>query len=196
MNDPEAIGEAALEPGESAPPTPHALRNWISIREAARQLGISPRTVYGYAETGRLPFEQREDMRMVDAEAVAALVRRAPGRVRTSTPDWHQPPELNPLTLTTITVSMRPGQQEALEAKLTETRQQNTHRLPGTAARYIMQDRNDPGKVRLVLLWRSSALPSAEEIVAAMEALRVYLADVLDWNTAVVEEGLVLLHAQ
>ena len=186
---PNPLGGASGEQGQPSSPA------FLTIREAANRLGLSERSVYGYIEDGRLPWVQEGKRRMVDAEAVAALIRQTPGRVRTTAPDWHRPPKQNPLTLTTITARLLPGQQDALETKVQEICQQHAHCVPGTAARYLIRDRDNPQKIVLILVWRASGLPSSEERQKALAALYADLETILDWSSAIVEEGEALLHA-
>src|SRR5262249_30195543 len=99
------------------------------------------------------------------------------------------------LLLTVITVRQRPGQGEPLERRLAEIRQGNLHHLRGTAARYVMRNQGVPDELVIVLAWRFCMVPPEEERGAALVALRADLADVLDWETAVIQEGETLLHA-
>lgn len=168
---------------------------YLSVREAARILGVSERSVYGYIESGKLPGARIGNIIVVVAEAVYTYERRAPGRVRTTTPPWHMPPLKNLQYLTSITVRMHPGQNELLEEKLHEMRVENRHRLPGTAARYIARNQNDPEEIEIILIWRSVVMPPPEVRETALAALYADLAHALDWSTASRREGRVLLHA-
>lgn len=168
---------------------------YLSVREAARILGVSERSVYGYLEAGKLPGARVGNIIVVLAEAVHGYKRAAPGRIRTQTPLWHIPPEKNRQYLTTITVQIRPGQGRLLERKLAEIRKANKHRLPGTAARYIARNQSDPDRVMIVLVWRGAVMPPEEVREASFAAFAADLADALDWDTAEQREGLALLHA-
>ncbi|HEY0754139.1 MAG TPA: helix-turn-helix domain-containing protein [Ktedonobacteraceae bacterium] len=61
---------------------------YLSIKEAARIIGVSERSIYGYLQAGKLPGEYIGTMMMVRAEQVYAYERTAPGRKRTRTPRW------------------------------------------------------------------------------------------------------------
>src|SRR5258707_10749298 len=117
---------------------------------------------------------------VVSAEHAQAYERKAPGRTRITTPLWHTPPLKNRLSLTTITVSLRPGQGEVLEQKLHEMRARSKHLLPGTAARYIARSQDDPGRVTIVFVWRDAAMPAEEVRAAALAAFAAALAGALD----------------
>ncbi|HEY0753544.1 MAG TPA: helix-turn-helix domain-containing protein [Ktedonobacteraceae bacterium] len=168
---------------------------YLSVREAARVLGVSERSVYGYIETGKLPGARLGNVIVVTADAVYTYQRRAPGRVRTTTPPWRRPPLQNLEYLTTITVRVYPGQDEMLERKLHDIHSTNKHRLPGTAARYIVRNEHDPEEIDIILIWRSVVMPPAEMREASLTSLYSDLAEVLDWGTASLKEGRVLLHA-
>ena len=167
----------------------------LSIGEVASILGVSERSAYGYVEHGKLPGVLRENRIVVPSEAVACFERRAPGRLRTTTPRWHVPPRFNEISVTTLTVRARAGQGTQLADRLKEMRCTNAHCLAGTAARYIARNQRDPDEIQIVLVWRSSVLPPIEEREAALSSLALYLDDVLDWETVVSKESQVLLHA-
>ena len=76
----------------------------LSIKEAARLLGVSERTVYGYIEDGSLPGSRTRTATVLKREDVLHYQRKAPGRLRTRTPAWHVPPAGNIPYLTHITV--------------------------------------------------------------------------------------------
>jgi len=168
---------------------------YLSVRETAHLLGVSERTIYGYIENGRLAASRIGCLTVVDAEAARTFQRQAPGRKRTRTPAWHIPPESNLLSLTYITVRQRPGQGERLTEKLQEMRAQDQHLLPGTSARYIARNQQDPEEMYIVLFWRAALRPPEEQRTQALAALEADLADLLDWEHAQVQEKQVLVHA-
>lgn len=168
---------------------------YLSVKEAARIIGVSKRSVYGYIETGKLPGARIGHLIVVDAAHVQNYQRKAPGRLRTNTPAWHMPPVNNLQYLTSITVHVRPGQSERLDQKLNEIRIAGKHLQPGTAARYIARNQHSPSEVQIVLVWRRAVMPPKEERESAFAALCSELAEILDWETAVYKEGQVLMHA-
>ncbi len=85
-------------------------------------------------------------------------------------------------SLTAIWVRLRPGQGEQLEYKLREICQQKKHCLPGTTARYIMQNQNNPEEIQIMLVWDNAMTPREQG-----KSLRRFFADlddILDWQTA------------
>ena len=67
---------------------PH-IPEYLTVKEAASLLGVSPRTVYGYIEADTLPGLSIGNTTVVLAADVASFQRRAPGRKRVQTPRWH-----------------------------------------------------------------------------------------------------------
>jgi excisionase family DNA binding protein len=170
---------------------------YLSVREAARLMGVSERSIYGYISNEKLRGARIGNIIVVNAEEVQRFgcIRKAPGRARLTTPRWHVPPAQNSLFLTTITVRARPGQGVLLDERLGEIRHKDLHRFPGTVARYIERDQLDPDEIEILLVWRRVVMPGEQEREAALTALAIDLADVLDWQTVQVKEWQVLLHA-
>jgi hypothetical protein len=108
---------------------------------------------------------------------------------------WHIPPLANALSLTTLTVRLREGQEARLAPKLNEFRVAHKHPLPGTVDRYITRLKCDPQLVQIVLAWRAQVMPPEEEREAALVALCADLAETVMWETACCQEGQVILHA-
>ena len=171
------------------------LPGYLTVREAARIMGVSERSVYGYVQTGKLSGKRIDKIIVVVAESVETYERRAPGRIRVTTPSWHIPPLNNLQFVTRITARLRPGQGDLLERRLSEIRASRKHCLFGTAARYIVRDEQDPGEIEIVLVWRSVIMPSLDERESALAAFYNDLADIIDCETASRKEGRVLLHA-
>lgn len=168
---------------------------FISICDAGRMLGVSERCVYGYMEEGSLPGFRAQSLTVLRKEDVLNYRRRPPGRLRTRTPVWHEPPVMNPASLTSITVGIRPGREQKFLQKMQEIRLCNKHLLCGTTARYIMHNMDKGNEVQIVLIWRAVSMPPEEERQAALAALFDDLAEVLDWQTAIFAEGVVVIHA-
>lgn len=171
------------------------LPGYLSVREAAQVLGVSQRSVYGYIDSGRLPAMRFDYYFVLNEKDVYAFERRAPGRAREKTPLWHEPPAHNRQFATIITLRLRDEQEALFKQKLIAMRRTNAHCFPGTQARFILHNQNDPGEVIMLLIWREAAMPPAEEREAALSAFAADFADVLDWSTAERREGRVVLHA-
>lgn len=170
------------------------LPGYVSIKEAAKLLGISDKRVYEYVDDGRLPSMWAADVLMIPLEEVKKFKRRSSGRPRKSVPLWRISSGDNTQFMTSIFVQVRTGQQNALLQKLEEVKQQGQHLFPGTVARFIVESETTPGQVEISLVWRSSVMPNQTEREQALEAFRQALADVVDWNTAHYNNGKVLMH--
>ncbi len=168
---------------------------YLSVREAAKIIGVSTRSVYGYIEAGRLVGIRIGASIAVQAEEVRNYHRAVVGRPRTRTPVWRVPVFMNHQYLTNIAAHIREGQGDKLEKRLLEIRASGKHSIPGTVARYIVRSQEKPDEVQLILVWRQLVMPPQEEREAAVAALRVTLADILDWERAVYSEGKVMLSA-
>ena len=102
---------------------------------------------------------------------------------------------MNPASLSSITVRIRPGQEQNFLRKMQEIRLCNKHLLCGTTARYVMHNMDKGNEVQIVLIWRGVSMPPEEERQAALAALFDDLAEFLDWQTAIFAEGVVVIHA-
>ena len=172
---------------------PH-LAGYMTVQEAAEYLGVSDRTVYGYIDEGRLAAVRVGGGLAVEERAVKDFQRQATGRPRTRQPIWRLPVGKNRQYLSIIFARIRAGQEKRFDAKLEEIRAGEKHLLPGTVARYIARSEEKPEDVQIVLVWRSTVMPSDPERESALNALRAELADILDWENAWSEYGRVVMH--
>ena len=167
---------------------------YVSIKEAAKMLGVSDKRVYAYIEDGRLPAVRAAHVIMIPIEEVKKFKPKISGRPRKNTPAWRTSPEDNVLLTTSIFVPVPTDQRERLQQKLAEFKQEGKHLFPGTIARYILQSKIHPGNIEVLLMWRSSLMPDEVERKQELENFRQALADVLDWNNARYDEGQALFH--
>jgi excisionase family DNA binding protein len=169
--------------------------DYLTVQEAASLLGVSSRSVYGYISKGQLPATRLEGRMLVKAQDVEAFELTPAGRQRERAPFWHVPPELNHLSVTMMKVRVRPGCDALLDQKLAEFRSSQKHRIAGTSARYIGRSQCDPGQIEILLFWRRAMKTPDQVQKASLSAFYADLDDVVEWETAVVEEIQVLLHA-
>lgn len=188
--------EEAYQQRQAMNPSPAPLRvpGYISVREAARIMGVSERSVYGYIESGRLPGYRIGSLLAIDEETLNNYQRPVVGRPRTRTPIWRVPVVMNLQYLLHITVLVRSETSHLLEQRLIEIRSGHKHLIPGTVARYIARNKSNADEVQMVLVWRKLVMPPEHEREAALNELRVDLADILDWETASYMEGQVILN--
>jgi len=167
---------------------------YVSIKEAAERLGLSPSRVYEYVEDGRLSSVRAAHVILIPIEEVQNFKPNIAGRPRKSVLRWRMSPENNMLLSTSIVVQIRPDGQANLLKKLEEIRQGDEYLFPGTIARFIVRSETVPGQVEISLIWRSTAVPDETARKQALADFQQTLADVLDWSTAQYNNGTVILH--
>jgi excisionase family DNA binding protein len=167
---------------------------YVSIKEAAKMLGVSDKRVYAYIEDGRLPAVRAAHVIMIPIEEVKKFKPKISGRPRKNTPSWRTSPEDNMLLTTSLFVSVRTDQREELQRRLEELREDGEYLFPGTVARYLIWSKTYPGNVEILLVWRSTVMPDEATREQELRDFRQTLADVIDWSDARYENGEVLLH--
>jgi excisionase family DNA binding protein len=167
---------------------------YVSIKEAAEMLGLSPSRVYEYVEDGRLSSVRAAHVILIPVEEVKNFKPNIAGRPRKSILRWRISPENNMLLSTTILVQMRGNHVEELLQRLKEMKEEEQYLFPGTVARFIVKSETIPGQVEISLIWRSTVMPSEQAREQGLEEFRRALADVLDWETAQYNNGQVLMH--
>ncbi len=170
------------------------LPGYVSIKEAAKLLGVSDKRVYEYVDEGRLPSTWAADVIMIPLAEVKEFKRRSSGRPRKSIPSWHVSSGDNTQFVTSIAVQIRPGQQHALIQRLEEIRRSGQHTFPGTIGRFVIESESVPGQVEILLVWRNAVMPDEIEREQALAAFRQTMLDVLDWTSAKYNHGKMLMH--
>ena len=167
---------------------------YVSIKEAAKMLGVSDKRVYAYIEDGRLPAVRAAHVIMIPIEEVKKFKPKISGRPRKNTPAWRTSPADNKLLTTSLFVQIRAGQENMLQSRLEEIRQADENVFPGTVARYVIWSKTHPGTIEILLIWRSTAMPDEATRAKELGKFQRMLADVLNWNTARYDEGEAFLH--
>jgi excisionase family DNA binding protein len=167
---------------------------YVSVKEAAKMLGLADRTVYEYIEEGRLSGFRAADVIMLSAEEVRNFKRGTSGRPRKNTPPWRISSGDNAQFMTLITVQTREGQQAILMQKLEEMRRRGQHIFPGTIVRSIANSETNPGQTIILLIWRGTVMPDEATRQQGLKAFQQTLSDVIDWNTAQYNNSKVLMH--
>jgi excisionase family DNA binding protein len=171
------------------------LEEYISIKDAAKMLGLSYKTVHEYVTEGRIKAKRAVDVILIPVEEIRKFKPNIAGRPRTTIPVWRISPGDNSLLRTSIFVQIRKGQREAFRQRLDEIRRKKEHLFPGTVARYILGSNRQPDLVEMIFIWRSSVMPDEAVRQQALEAFRQALDDVVDWTTARYDDGPVFMHA-
>src|SRR5712691_2896659 len=167
---------------------------YVSIKEAAKMLGVSDKRVYAYIEDGRLPAVRVAHVIMIPIQEIKKFKPKISGRPRKNTPAWRTSPEDNMLLTTSIFVTVPANQRERLQRRLEELREEGEHVFPGTTARYIIWSKTRPGALEILLIWRSTTMPEEADRAETLVKFQQVLADVLDWESAQYDEGQILLH--
>ena len=171
-----------------------SIPGYVTIKEAAKILGVSANRVYTYVEEGRLPSAQAAHVIMIPLEALKDFKSQLSGRPRATIPTWRISPEENALLTTSIVVRIRTNQRARLLSRLEEVRRERGHLFPGTIARYVMKKREHPELIEILLIWRSAAMPDEATYNQWLEELRQTFSDLLEWETAQYDSGNVLMH--
>ncbi len=103
------------------------LPGYVSIKEAAKILGLSDKRVYEFVDEGRLPSMWAADVIVIPLDEVKKFKRRTSGRPRKSIPLWRISSGENTQFLTLIVVQARPEKQNVLMHKLEEVRRESRH---------------------------------------------------------------------
>src|SRR5260221_6379861 len=93
---------------------PSRVPGYVSIKEAAKILGLSPSRIYEYVEDGRLSSVRAAHVILIPLQEVELFKPNISGRPRKSVLRWRISPQDNLLLSTTILVQLRPHQQDLL----------------------------------------------------------------------------------
>ncbi|HEY0757204.1 MAG TPA: helix-turn-helix domain-containing protein [Ktedonobacteraceae bacterium] len=167
---------------------------YIPVKQAAEIMGVSRRRINDFVRAGRIRAFRAGYILMLLEEDVRKFPRKETGRPRTRLPIWRLPVRKNLQYLSVIFASIKPGQSENFDKRLKEIHAGQKHLLPGTVARYFSRSKEKPDDVQIVLIWRSTVMPSEEECKAEVEELKADLADILDWEKSWGEYGQVVMH--
>jgi excisionase family DNA binding protein len=165
---------------------------YLTVKQAAEMLGLSPSRVYEYVEGGRLSSVRAANVILIPASEIEHFQPKIAGRPRKSLSRWRISPSNNILFSTHITVQIK--DEEKLIQRLEEIQQGGQHLFSGTVARFLIRSKTFPEQLEISLIWRSTATPDETARNEALTEFRQALADVLDWSTAEYNEGQVLMH--
>src|SRR5258708_39725377 len=91
---------------------------YVTIKEAAKMLGISANRVYTYVEEGRLPSAKAAHVIMIPLEALKDFKSKLSGRQRTTIPILLISPEVNSVLTTSNFFRILPIQYAKLMTNL------------------------------------------------------------------------------
>ena len=170
------------------------IQGFVSIKEAAKALGISTKRVYEYITEGRLPAVRAVNALMIPLEELQKFERGASGRERKVVPLWRFSSGKNKQFITTIIANLKTNDRASLIKRLDKFKRDNLHLFPGTIARYFSSSNITPERIEIVFIWRGTIMPDEETRQKEIEAFKQELADLIDWSTAQYDEGILLMH--
>ncbi|QBD82962.1 DNA-binding protein [Ktedonosporobacter rubrisoli] len=170
------------------------LPGYVSIKEAAKMLGISDKMVYIYIQRKRLPALQIANVLVIPIKDVQNFKFNSEGRPRRKTPPWRISSRDNVLFVTSITLQFEAAQQDLLAERLREIRESGLYDFPGTVTRYVFSYEGSPNTIEIQLVWKTSVAPDEATREQTLEEFRQALDDVLDWSTAQYKHGRALMH--
>lgn len=165
----------------------------ISVKKAAELLNISYKRTYDYVHSGRIPSRKVGGKRMIPENALKDFQKNPPGRARKEGAEWHLYSSRIKVFDTQISVQLRAGQQERFVQRVQQLYRKKLHTFKGTMIRVIWQNDEHPDRVTLLLVWKDNEMPGEETRRRELEAFQRDFADVLDWDTAQIKHGNVLL---
>ena len=170
------------------------LPGYVSIREAADMLRVSDKRVYQYVRAGRLSARRIGNILIVPVDEVRQFQPSPSGRVRARAPSWRAYRSRGSLLLTDIRVPVRVGQEVQLLDKLKAIQKSDRHTFPGTVARYVVKADEAPTSVHILLVWKSTEMPSETKRAEDLALFQADLSDVLDWEAAQWSTNEVIIH--
>ena len=165
----------------------------VSVKKAAELLHLSYKRTYNYVHSGRIPSRKIGGKLMIPEEALKGFQRNPPGRARKQGAEWHLYSKRIQVFDTLIHVHVREGQQQNFMKRVRQLYSENQHTFKGTMIRVIRQSAEHPEQVTMLLVWKNNEMPDEETRQRELEAFQHDFADVLNWDTAHVEHGNVML---
>ncbi len=165
----------------------------VSAAEAAEMLHLSYERVLQLIRGKRFSYIKVSKMYMIPTEEVEEFKKNPPGRSRKSATPWHVYNGRITVSALQISVRLRKGQQAQFEQRLQKLYTKQEHTFMGSMIRVIWQQEEMPEQVTIILVWKSNEMPSEEMRQQEIAAFQHDFADLLDWGTAKITRGRVLL---
>jgi excisionase family DNA binding protein len=168
---------------------------YITAQEAAKLLGVSPRSIYTYIQAGNLDVMRVGTFFILRRSDVLSYQLKGAGRKRMGEPKWRRPSR--PALKMTIKVPLLPGRQWQELDPLLEKVRTGQYSFPGMILRLLGRNQND--ELQIDLIWKPAAFLQCEEaretaLATLFEEVKGYL-DLLDWGAMRYEECQLLLLA-
>jgi excisionase family DNA binding protein len=171
--------------------------DYLTSNEAGQILGITNKSIQRHIKNGEIRAFKRGGRYFIHRDEITSFKPRVGGRPRKNMPSWRFAPEANKLIATSIEAGLREGiTEKAFVRALEVVKRSDEYLFPGTIARYVLSEEEEPRQVEFLLIWRQSSMPAPDEIESALAALGKALASVLDWSTARARTRRVWMHTQ
>ena len=158
------------------------LAGYVSVKEAARMMGLKYARIHQYIKEGRFPGVRHFGNQLALPLKEVQNFRDAPaGRKRTKAPAWRTYRSRGKQIATSIRVTLRQEMRETFFAKL-EAIQPDEYTFSSNVARYIMEQEPGSGKIEILLIWKDTEMPSE---VTRQQDLQRFQHDFpeLDWES-------------
>ncbi len=131
---------------------------------------------------------------IAEAELEAFVHKRVPvGRKRMEAAAWHRYGSGIRVYDLVIQVQARAGQTKLFRQRLQEWSEEHERAFNGSMIRLVRYDEKAPEQVMIILVWKSNEMPSEETRQQQLTAFQHDFADLLDWDTAQITHGRVML---
>lgn len=155
-------------------------------------MGVSKTRMYEYIEEKRIPKHMVGGTLVIDRRDLGTVERKPTGRLHKKPPKWRTYHGGGDVFATEIHVQIRPELREQIKQVtgsittrlIGEDEKGDRLTLRGSIGRYVLNDRTEPYRVSIWLIWKDTELPDEKTHEREMEEFRQALADVLDWSTA------------
>ncbi len=171
------------------------LPGYVPTDIAAERLGLTVTRIYQYLKAGELTSRIFRGRHMISEEELEAFVykRHPAGRKRAEAAPWHRYGSGVRVLDILIQVQVRTGQIKQFRQHLQVWSEEHERAFNGSMTRLMRYDENTPEAVTILLVWKSNEMPSEETRQQELAAFQHDFADLLDWNTAHISHGRVLL---
>jgi hypothetical protein len=172
-----------------------SLPGYVPTDIAAQRLGLTVRRVYQYLKAGELTSRIFRGRHMISEEELEAFVykRHPAGRKRVEAAAWHHYGSGVRVLDMLIQVQVRTGQTKSFRQRLQAWSEEHERAFSGSMTRLVRYDENAPESVMIILVWKSNEMPGEETRQQELAAFQHDFADLLDWDTAHISHGRVLL---
>lgn len=167
---------------------------WLTVKQVAGYINATTRAVYSYINRGMLPATKIGAHKVVHKDALQTFQRPRVGREKTRTATWKPQARSNKQFVSTIKLRVKEGQQAYLQGLLQAIQDGQYFIMTGVTTQRIIQSKDDPGEIMLILVWGKLDMPPEKERLQELVKMRDELNSLFDWEHAQWMEGEALLN--